>query len=229
VVGAECQPHGQLVPSAAHRARDDAVEAHGREEQRAEREPGEEHRAQARLLQRPAHDLVHRPELRDRELRVHPPHRGPHLRHQPRERAVAAQREAERVLRVVLVAQVDLRPAVLVDVVVPRVLHDADDAERVAPEVERRPDRAAGREELPGQRPVDHRLAHAARRRRRERPAGEDADAERLEVARARREEVDERAIALLVSPCCPARSGTGRSTGSPRRSGGAPTPRPRP
>jgi hypothetical protein len=51
----------------------------------------------------------------------------------PEQRAVAAQREAERVLRVVLVAQVDLRPAVLVDVVVPRVLHDADDAERVVP------------------------------------------------------------------------------------------------
>ena len=56
MIGAERQPHGELVTAPRHGPGDDAEQPHRGEEQRAEREAGNEHRADALLAQRVADD-----------------------------------------------------------------------------------------------------------------------------------------------------------------------------
>ena len=137
------------MTAARDRAGDDAEQAHRGEQQRAEREAGDQHRADALLAKRVADDVVHRAHVREREPRIDAPDRGPDFRDQRVRVAAVRTHEGQRAVAPVLGANEELRPAVLMHVVEPRLLDDADDGERLfVAERNLRAERAAAGKEL---------------------------------------------------------------------------------
>ncbi len=179
MVGAADQSQGELVTTAHHGSGHDGVQAHRGEEQRAQREGGEEHSADALAPQRAVDQLFHRPDLRGHEPRVDAPYRQTHVRDQRARVPVRPQHE-RLVPNKTLRADEELRAPILMDVVQPRLPHHAHDRERTVPDPYLRPDRARRRKELSGQRPVDQGFVLSARGV--EAAAGQQANAHDVEV-----------------------------------------------
>ena len=85
--------------------------------------------------------------------------------------AIGPNGEVERAVGVVLVAQIDLRAAVAVQIVLARVVDDTDDRHRVFREDQRAPDGIARRIECRRQRAVDDHFSMRAGARRRKVPS----------------------------------------------------------
>src|SRR6185436_11535109 len=106
-------------------------------------------RADALLPERVADDLVHRPQLRQREPRIDAPNRRSHVGGDRVRIAPRAQHERQRARAVVLRAEVELRAAVLMHVVQASLIDDADDGQRgVLSGWNLRAERTAGRKTL---------------------------------------------------------------------------------
>ena len=143
VRGAERQTHRQFAAALSHGARHHPEQPHGHQQQGADREAANQYGADAWLTHRVVHDLVHRPDLRDGDPRIHLQDRTGHFGNQRFRFALRANDEARGVRRPVLCAEVHLWPAILMEVVEPCLLHDADDRQRLPVEGERRAERRA--------------------------------------------------------------------------------------
>ena len=137
--GAERHSDRQLALPAHDRRGDDAKEPHRRQQQRRQREAGDEHDAQPLLPHRFCDQRLHLTHVGECELRIHLPQRGSHLRHEIQGRRACPEQPGE--VRRGLVPDVDLEATVAVEVVVAGVVDDTHDRQDVVP----RPGEAARR------------------------------------------------------------------------------------
>jgi CubicO group peptidase (beta-lactamase class C family) len=191
VIGADSESNGQLVTAFRHGSRDHAEQTHRGEQQRAEREGADHGRARPLLSKCVANDFLHRARITNSDTGVDISNCRPHLRHQRSGIARGAERVVEGSIAPVLGPDVDLRTAVLMNVVKPRLPHDSDDGEgTVSEERDLHSDRIAAGKETPGERGIDQRLVHVGGPRRLKRATGDQPHAHDLKVAGARRDDV---------------------------------------
>src|SRR6476646_10201662 len=191
----------ELVITSRHRCSDSAEYPHRGEQQRAESQRAEQCRAGPLLPQGIGDDVLHRACVADGHSRVDGAHRRPQIAKQRPRIAVGGQHIEQSPLELSLrYPEIDLRTAVLGQVVESCLLHDADDRELILAERNLRPDWVLTWKESAREYRVYDRFVHCGLGRRLESLAGNQPHAHDLKIALSRTDQVSEDRIALRVS-----------------------------